>query len=129
MGFPPIHLPPARRGFARGGMPWLRRKLRVDQQQRCPFCGCDMVKLSVGDVPDDDLRVEGYCENSGCAVREFTILALRVGEPLDRADVEALRVVDAAAMTGQDAVPSPMELRNAPLALRRRVRVTVEPLE
>lgn len=62
----------------------------------CPFCGSEDVKLSYGDLDVDRLRVELYCNNSSCDVREFTVLALRAGvsETGIRSDVQALDLID-----------------------------------
>ena len=50
--------------FDIGGTPWIRQRLREEgSTMQCPFCGSNTAILSVGDVPDDDLRVEVYCDN------------------------------------------------------------------
>lgn len=80
--------------FKLGGAPWIRSHLREDERPRCPFCGSRALVLSDGDVRDDDLRIELYCDNSDCNVREMTILAMRIAEPNQRADVRALQEID-----------------------------------
>jgi hypothetical protein len=63
---------------------------------KCPYCGGQSLLISYGDIPDDKYRIELYCENSHCVVREMTIIALRTDTTVarDRADVRALRAVD-----------------------------------
>jgi len=91
-------------GFEEGGVPWLRSRLREEPNYTCPFCGEESLILSTGDIRDDDLRVEAYCNNSDCAVREMTILAMRVGGPAGRADIDALERIDAEASGGADII-------------------------
>lgn len=75
-----------------GSAPWVRKNFG---EIRCPFCGAQNVLLSYGDVKEDDRRVELYCDNTWCEVRQFTILAMRTNNPFDRADVYALHEIDA----------------------------------
>ena len=80
----------------------IRQKATGDERDQhvfgypCPFCGGEDVKLSYGDVWADRLRVELYCNNPRCEVREFTVLALRAGVNATgvRTDVRALELID-----------------------------------
>jgi hypothetical protein len=62
----------------------------------CPFCGERRVKISAGDIPADRYRVELYCDNMYCDVREFTVIPLRMNGPVARVrtDVAALDAID-----------------------------------
>jgi hypothetical protein len=61
----------------------------------CPFCGVETLKLSYTDIWGDRLRIELYCENPNCDVREFIVLALRAEDATrNRSDVEALDLID-----------------------------------
>jgi hypothetical protein len=64
-------------------MPVARESIRT----RCPFCGGATAVVSHNDVRTDNTRVDLYCENSRCAVREMAVIALRVGEWNPRAGV------------------------------------------
>lgn len=80
--------------------PMIRQKATGDERDEhvfgfpCPFCGGGDVKLSYGDVWGDRLRVELYCNNPRCEVREFTVLAMYAGETGIRSDVQALELID-----------------------------------
>jgi hypothetical protein len=82
--------------------PMIRQKATGDERDKhvfgypCPFCGSEDLKLSYGDVWADRLRVELYCNNPRCEVREFTILALFAGVESTgvRSDVHALKLID-----------------------------------
>jgi hypothetical protein len=82
--------------------PMIRQRATGDERDKhvfgypCPFCGGEDVKLSYGDIWADRLRVELYCNNPRCEVREFVVLALRasVDTTGTRSDVEALRLID-----------------------------------
>ena len=65
-------------------------------EYRCPYCGGQSLLTSYGDIPDDKYRIELYCDNSSCVVREMTVIALRTDTaiPQNRADVKALHEVD-----------------------------------
>lgn len=63
-------------------------------QMHCPFCGGSVLKQAYSDIDDDDLRVTLYCNNPQCDVREFTILAMAIGQRNERADVMALEMID-----------------------------------
>lgn len=103
--------------------PWLRGILAESGGRgRCPFCGEKTLKQSDGDVVEDDRRIEMYCDNENCAAREITILAMRVAESDDRADVEALQTIDAGQDTELDDVMARYELRGSRLARRRPPR-------
>lgn len=62
----------------------------------CPFCGGEDVKLSYDDVEADRQRIELYCNNPRCEVREYTVLAMFAGVEAsgNRSDVRALRLID-----------------------------------
>jgi transcription elongation factor Elf1 len=62
----------------------------------CPFCGIKSVLISLADIEADHYRVELYCDNGSCEVREFTVLPLRMNGPVSRVrtDVAALDAVD-----------------------------------
>jgi hypothetical protein len=83
--------------------PMIRQRATGDERDKhvfgfpCPFCGGEDVKLSYGDVWGDRLRVELYCNNPRCEVREYTILAMRASVETTgrRSDVEALELIDA----------------------------------
>jgi hypothetical protein len=77
---------------------------------KCPFCGRQKVKLSCNDIAEDGLRVELYCDNPDCEVREFTILPLRLGQRIARADVGALQFIDRGDDSGEDDHMAPGEL-------------------
>ena len=78
--------------YIEGNQPWVRQNA---QQLICPYCGKKELLVSYGDVKKDDLRVELYCDNTYCDVREFTIVALRTNGRVQRADVIALEEIDA----------------------------------
>ncbi len=67
--------------------------VRSEGRTQCPFCGGDAI-VSMHDVRADPGRVELYCNNSNCDVREMAVIALRVGRWNPRADVLALEAVD-----------------------------------
>jgi hypothetical protein len=91
--------------FQLGQMPWIRSFLREHGHLRCPFCGDETLISSAGDIPEDDLRIEVYCDNDECEVRTTTIVAMRIGVPNDRSDVRALEEVDGLGATaGQRSV-------------------------
>lgn len=61
----------------------------------CPYCGSETAIVSMGDVPDDRGRMQLYCNNSYCDVREFEVIAFRAGpDAPERADVLALQTLD-----------------------------------
>lgn len=82
--------------------PMIRQKATGDERDKhvfgfpCPFCGGEEVKLSYRDVWADRLRVELYCNNPRCEVREYTVVAMFAGVEATgtRSDVEALRLID-----------------------------------
>ncbi|MBS1878621.1 MAG: hypothetical protein JST31_03815 [Actinobacteria bacterium] len=82
------------------GEPAIRSSERDERRHltnyRCPYCGGQSLLISYGDIPEDKYRIELYCENSSCVVREMTIIALCTDTAVsqDRADVRALHVVD-----------------------------------
>ena len=94
-----------------------------------PLLGSNTAILSHGDIRDDDLRVEVYCDNEDCAVREMTILAMRFGDPQFRADVQALHEVDSgveserspSSLSSASEIPLPSERNRSMLERRRRV--------
>lgn len=62
----------------------------------CPFCGATTLKLSVRDVESDAGRLTTHCDNTNCEAREIEVLVcLDNGQSLGRADVRALRAIDA----------------------------------
>lgn len=76
-----------------GDAPWLRR--HNDRTVTCLWCGRKTAILSWGDEPEDTGRIELYCDNSDCQVREVTLLVTRDGHAASaRADVRALDAVD-----------------------------------
>lgn len=77
--------------WAPGEQPWGRQHA---QEVHCPYCGEKKVIQSYEDVHEDDLRIEFYCDNTGCEVRRFTVLAITYGERVTRADVNALLDID-----------------------------------
>jgi hypothetical protein len=67
---------------------------RQDGGSICPFCG-SLAVVSWGDVTDDPMRIELYCVNEACEVREMQIIATRAGgHELERADVLALHTLE-----------------------------------
>jgi hypothetical protein len=51
--------------------------------------------LSWTDEEEDPLRIDLYCQNGGCEVREMTVIAIRAGgHELQRADVLALHTLE-----------------------------------
>jgi hypothetical protein len=69
------------------------------------------VKVSEGDIPEDTGRVQLYCDNGECAVREMTVVVERNGVRAGkRADVRALNAVDGVYATGEEH-EGPMGLR------------------
>jgi hypothetical protein len=108
--------------FEAGGTPWIRSRLRKDSPYVCPFCGAATLILSYGDVPDDDLRVEAYCDYIDCEVREMTILAMRIGGPAGRADIDALKRIDVgdARTSTRDLTGFSILERDAAVLARRR---------
>lgn len=78
-----------------GTAPWIRRQPR-DARARCYFCGEDSAVRSVTDAPDDQGRVEVYCDNTNCDARKMTVLVLQDGTraTIERADVRALALID-----------------------------------
>lgn len=95
--------------YEEGDEPWARRQGNKDgkvQDFPCPYCGKKAVLISYGDIPEDDLRIELYCDNTWCEVRTFTIVALRTDRLLQnhRTDVAALHEVDEG--TDEERVPS-----------------------
>lgn len=83
-------------------VPWARgdREPYVRAEMRCPFCGAEQLRMSYDDT-SDARRVELYCENWQCEVRELVVLAMRV-DPLvggdRRRDVGLLHALDAEAL-------------------------------
>lgn len=76
-----------------GDPPWSRTT--GAKSMPCPFCGSRELLLGYGDHPDDDRRIELYCNNDHCAAREITVLArMRSAADRTRADLIALRAVD-----------------------------------
>lgn len=66
------------------------------------------------DVPTDPGRLELYCDNSSCDVREMAVIALRVGRWNPRADVLALEAVDRGMRVEQEEFgPDPTRLLSA----------------
>jgi hypothetical protein len=65
------------------------------EEMPCPWCGGRVTLLSFGDDATDDVRVEFYCNNPRCEVREWIALPMRMHGRIDRADVQALEAVDA----------------------------------
>jgi hypothetical protein len=110
----------------KGSQPWARDHA---DEMPCPFCGGRALKQSFGD-DDDQVRVELYCDNVNCEVREMTVLARRVDAPLERADVQALDAVDSYGFGGgpQRAGDLLSGLQRSAEIRRRPARTTVEPL-
>ena len=77
--------------YTLGNQPWARTNIAA---MFCPYCGKQSLLRSFSDVADDDLRVELYCDNSNCDVREFNILAKRTEGLVQRADALALYEID-----------------------------------
>jgi hypothetical protein len=80
--------------------PMIRQRAGGDDRDKtvfgysCPFCGAEKLKLSYSDIWADRLRIELYCDNPGCDVREFVVLAMFADEATrDRSDVDALRLI------------------------------------
>lgn len=92
--------------YTEGDQPSVRRLAAAGTP--CPFCGAQQLLISTEDVHDDDLRVELYCDNQMCDVREMTVIALRTNGPPERADVDALREIDAG--VGAERLPDTIEL-------------------
>lgn len=89
----------------------------------CAFCGERQLLIGYADQPEDNYRIDLYCDNPGCDVREMTVMAERADEVLNRADVQALKAVDRGIHAEVDSVgpPSLFERRN------RDVEVVIKP--
>lgn len=61
--------------------------------RRCPFCDAEMLTVATGDLGERE-RLDLRCDNPGCEVREFVVLAMHTSDGPWRADVAALRAVD-----------------------------------
>ncbi len=59
----------------------------------CPFCDAEMLTVATGDLGERE-RMDLRCDNPGCEVREFVVLAMHTSDGPWRADVAALRAVD-----------------------------------
>ncbi|MCT2282371.1 hypothetical protein M3G91_32715 [Micromonospora chalcea] len=86
--------PAARTGeWWTGDTPWLRRA--DNRTVTCLWCGSKTAIASWGDEPEDTGRIELYCENSDCEVREVALIVTRDGHTASaRADVRALDAID-----------------------------------
>ncbi len=122
--------------FEEKSQPWARENARSIP---CPYCGKTTVLQSYGDISDDDIRVELYCNYSYCDVREFTILALRTNGRVQRADAIALEEIDSG--TAEERLPEVMNLtspsdskliqihsRGILPRRRRRVKIEITPV-
>lgn len=99
-----------------GGEPWLRRhQARTtygpeSDPVQCMFCGAQTLKRSASDRPKDPGRMELYCDNQFCDVREMVLLVMRDGAgAYDRADVRALRLIDNGSLDVHAMFPPKME--------------------
>ncbi|WP_431220103.1 hypothetical protein [Leifsonia xyli] len=95
-----IKMRKAGKGWGAGETPWVREQLSGDPfgargYAQCYFCGEHTAKVSGGDLPGDNGRVEIYCDNTSCEAREVAVVVLRDGSKADtRADVRLLRAID-----------------------------------
>lgn len=95
--------------YDEGGEPTIRTAPRGEHRHLldfpCPYCGSKSVLISLGDIKNDKYRVELYCDNSMCDVREMVVLPKRTNEPVawSRADVAALRIIDDGTEAEQEA--------------------------
>lgn len=110
----PYYLTMTKPRYDEGGNPQIRAGAitgrRIDALT-CPYCGADNVLLSLGDIADDTVQIELYCDNDMCDVREFVIVAKRgIGLHRNRADVRALNVVDDGTYDEQRAAGYELEL-------------------
>lgn len=76
-----------------GAVPWVRT---TEVSVTCVFCGKRTCMRSRADVVDDRGRVQLYCDNPQCDVREVELIVMRDGTPrtLVRPDVSKLREID-----------------------------------
>jgi hypothetical protein len=103
------------RAWEAGSLPWLRALQSATFEEpgvgyaTCLFCGAESLKLSVSDLADDAGRLTVYCDNMDCEAREIEVLVTRDGGKASRrADVRALRAVDAGTATREEpAEPGP----------------------
>lgn len=96
--------------YDEGAEPAIRRAEKEEDGRhladfRCPYCGSNALLISSGDLLADKYRIELYCDNSMCDVREMAILPLRMDGPVSwsRTDVKALRVIDEGTEAEQEA--------------------------
>lgn len=76
-----------------GATPWART---VEGPLPCMFCGQQAAIRSRGDDPSDCGRIQLYCDNQGCDVREAEVIVMRDGtiETMERPDVATLKEID-----------------------------------
>jgi hypothetical protein len=88
--------------FEEGTTPAIREAL---DEYPCPFCGKNTLLKSYGDLPQDNYRVELYCDNTLCDTRTMVIVGLRMnGQVSDhRADAAAIQAIDRGTEAEQEA--------------------------
>jgi len=76
-----------------GSAPWVRR---TNGPVKCVFCGEQTCIRSRTDAVGDTGRVQLYCENAECGIREVELIVMRDGTPetQGRPDVEKLNAID-----------------------------------
>ncbi|MGV9748371.1 hypothetical protein ACWDTG_26250 [Rhodococcus zopfii] len=97
-----------------GAVPWVRT---ADAPATCVFCGEQTCVRSRADVVDDRGRVQLYCDNPRCDVREVELIVMRDGTPrtAGRPDVLRLREID----EGPESRPSASSTGTPGLRVRR----------
>lgn len=88
-----VPVPGARGDWIPGKVPWVRT---TSEPVTCAFCGKDTALLSRADAAADRGRVQLYCDNPQCDVREVELIVMRDGTntTLDRPDVARLNEID-----------------------------------
>lgn len=97
--------------------------VRRGDESRCPFCGGSVIR-SHNDVGADGTRVDLFCENPACDVREMAVIATRVGTYNPRADLAALNKIDEGTLVEQEefGATATRDRRDAAEYMRFRVR-------
>lgn len=85
--------PSAEGSWIAGSTPWVRI---AAGRATCVFCGSRTAALSRADVAADCGRVQVYCDNPQCDVREVELIVMRDGtnKTMNRSDVAQLNNLD-----------------------------------
>ncbi|MBY6537609.1 hypothetical protein HQ325_02885 [Rhodococcus sp. BP-349] len=85
-----------------GAVPWIRHS--GVKHVQCLWCGEESSRQSLTDRPEDTGRVQMYCENPDCRVRESEHIVDRDGtyQTDERSDARLLRLLDTAPALRRD---------------------------